>query len=176
MNIELYHKTLLFVAEAHQKQFFPATQLPYLLHLLQVYEEVRNAIFHEKVQNTDLALLSAFLHDTIEDTALTEADIEKNFGKEVAKGVLALTKNPHLPKNERMADSLKRILDCPPEIALVKMCDRICNLQKPPIYWEKQKIETYRQEAVFIWESLKDAHSFAANRLSQKIEAYKIFL
>jgi hypothetical protein len=44
----------------------------------------------------------------------------------------ALTKNKALPPAERMSDSLRRILEEPVEIGMVKLADRICNLAGPP--------------------------------------------
>jgi GTP diphosphokinase / guanosine-3',5'-bis(diphosphate) 3'-diphosphatase len=52
----------------------------------------------------------ALFHDSIEDTNTSYNDIKNDFGKEVADGVLALTKNFDLPtKSEQMKDSLQRI-------------------------------------------------------------------
>ena len=38
-----------------------------------------------------------------------------------------------------MDDSLSRILDLGREVTIVKLCDRITNLQKPPVKWDKEK-------------------------------------
>ena len=66
-----------------------------------------------------------------------------NFGKDVADGVLALTKNENLPKEDRMRDSLERLLKQPKQVQIVKLADRITNLQAPPHYWTKEKIVNY---------------------------------
>lgn len=71
-----------------------------------------------------------------------------------------------------MNDSLQRILKQAPEVALVKLADRITNLYRPPFYWKKEKIKSYREEAILICETLKDSDPFLINRLKEKIEMY----
>lgn len=88
----------------------------------------------------------------------------------------ALTKNKALPPAERMSDSLRRILEEPVEIGMVKLADRICNLAGPPGHWTAAKIAAYREEAVVINHSLKHCSGFLAARLQEKIEAYKAYI
>lgn len=64
----------------------------------------------------------------------------------------ALTKQKALPAAERMKDSLRRILEEPVEIGMVKMADRISNLVQPPGHWTVQKIAAYRDESRLIGE------------------------
>jgi guanosine-3',5'-bis(diphosphate) 3'-pyrophosphohydrolase len=66
-------------------------------------------------------------------------DIRNKFGENVLNGILALTKNEKIDKEDRMKDSLKRIKEQGKETACVKMADRITNLQRPPEYWNKEK-------------------------------------
>lgn len=139
--------------------------------------EVLVAISLIPVNNPNLAIQCALLHDTIEDTKVTFEQISSEFGQNVADGVLALTKDKTLPsKFEQMQDSLSRIKAVPFEIWMVKLGDRITNLQPPPIYWNNDKIIKYRDEAKFIFESLKDAHLILSKRLEQKIINYQIYI
>ncbi|MGC4045961.1 MAG: HD domain-containing protein [Armatimonas sp.] len=166
MNPDSFQKAILFAAEAHASQKFPGKDLPYFMHLAQVATEVMAAGCSE------LSVLCAWLHDTIEDTETTYETLQGVFGVEVALGVLALTKNSELPKEQRMADSLERILQQPPDIACVKMADRICNLQCPPHYWTPEKIAEYREEARQILAALGASCPVLAQRLEEKIAAY----
>ncbi len=75
-----------------------------------------------------------------------------------------------------MSDSLRRILEQPPKIWMVKLADRITNLQPQPLHWTQDKIIRYREEAIVIYEALKDASPFLASRLAGKIESYKTFI
>jgi GTP diphosphokinase / guanosine-3',5'-bis(diphosphate) 3'-diphosphatase len=71
-----------------------------------------------------------------------------------------------------MADSLRRIKLQPREVWLVKLADRIVNLQPPPEHWQADKIAAYRAEARVILAALGEASPLLAARLAEKIEAY----
>ena len=53
------------------------------------------------------------------------------------------------------------------------MADRITNLQPPPHYWTKEKINNYREEAQLILDTLGSANEYLAQRLADKIENYQ---
>ncbi|MBD2596154.1 bifunctional (p)ppGpp synthetase/guanosine-3',5'-bis(diphosphate) 3'-pyrophosphohydrolase [Nostoc spongiaeforme FACHB-130] len=173
---ESYIKAYKFAAIAHHNQTIPGSEMPYIMHLSFVSMELIAALNVEKVANPDLAIQCAVLHDTIEDTGITFEQIKVEFGEAVAKGVLALTKDNSLAKHLQMADSLRRIKQQPPEVWMVKLADRISNLQAPPHYWSQEKIIKYREEAIEIYEALKDASPFLATRLASKIEDYKAYI
>ncbi|MCC5637960.1 HD domain-containing protein [Nostoc sp. CHAB 5844] len=173
---ESYIKAYKFAAIAHQNQKMPGSELPYITHLSFVSMEVIAALSVEKEADGDLAIQCAILHDTIEDTETTFEQIKAEFGEAVAKGVLALTKDNSLAKHLQMADSLNRIKQQPLEIWMVKLADRISNLQAPPHYWNQEKITKYREEGMQIYEALKDASGFLAARLASKIANYKAFI
>ncbi|MBE9206463.1 bifunctional (p)ppGpp synthetase/guanosine-3',5'-bis(diphosphate) 3'-pyrophosphohydrolase [Nostoc sp. LEGE 06077] len=173
---ESYIRAYKFAAIAHQNQKMPGSELPYIMHLSFVSMEIIAALSVEKVADGDLAVQCAILHDTIEDTNTTVEQIQAEFGEAVAQGVLALTKDASLAKHLQMADSLTRIKQQPPEIWMVKLADRITNLQAPPHYWNQEKIVKYREEAMQIYAALKDASPFLVTRLASKIADYKAFI
>lgn len=123
----------------------------------------------------DFTMQCALLHDILEDTDTTEVRLEEIFGREVTEGVKALTKNISLPKEERMTDSLNRILKQRDEVRLVKMADRIVNLQEPPAFWKKEKRIAYQEEAKVILDKLQGVHPVIEDRLRDKIQAYAAF-
>lgn len=157
-------------AELHQGQIVKGTTLPYLLHVTQVAAEVMAVA--DGPEDCTLAVVCAFLHDTLEDTSLSADQLEANFGPDVRAGVQALTKNLDLPKKERMADSLQRILAQPSQIAWVKLADRITNLQPPPADWGPAKIAEYVEEAWQIHAALAGRHPQLGERLARKIAEY----
>lgn len=173
---ESYIKAYRFAAQAHQGQKFPGTNIPYIMHLSFVSMEVIAALSVETEHDGNLAIQCAILHDTIEDTNTTFEEINTEFGEAVANGVLALTKDNSLEKHLQIADSLQRIKEQPREIWMVKLADRISNLQAPPHYWNQDKIIRYQQEAIKIYEALKDASPFLTSRLASKIEDYNAFI
>ncbi|MDZ8054043.1 MAG: HD domain-containing protein [Aulosira sp. ZfuVER01] len=173
---EIYIKAYKFAAKAHQGQKMPGSEIPYIMHLSFVSMEVIAALNVEKESDGNLAIQCAILHDSIEDTHTTYEQIKAEFGETVAQGVLALTKDSSLAKHLQMQDSLQRIKQQPKEIWMVKLADRISNLQAPPNYWTQDKITRYREEGIQIYEALKDASDFLASHLAAKIEDYKSFI
>ena len=171
MTPDLYVDALHFAARAHGGQLTP-TGLPYVVHVTTVAMEVAHALRHEPGRDEDLAVACALLHDVVEDTEIGLDAVEAAFGARVARGVAALTKDDRLPKPERLADSLARILREPPEVAMVKLADRVTNLAPPPPSWSAEKIAAYREEAKLIRERLGSASAFLAGRLAERIERY----
>jgi (p)ppGpp synthase/HD superfamily hydrolase len=172
---ELYLQAYRFAAVAHKHQLYPGTDLPYLMHLSFVSMEVLGVLSVESGYDGDLAVQCALLHDTIEDTEATYEQLASKFGIKVAAGVLALTKNKAVEKSQQLTDSLHRIRSQPPEISIVKLADRITNLQSPPAHWTKAKISRYRQEAIEIHTALAGASPYLSLRLAEKIENYAVF-
>lgn len=171
-----YIDAYLFAAKAHQGQVVPGTGFPYIMHVNFVAMEVIAALAVEKGHNENLAVQCALLHDVIEDTAITYEQVKAEFGQAVADGVLALSKDKNLDKGLQLGDSLNRIQKQPQEVWMVKLADRITNLQHQPSYWTKAKIGHYREEACLIHDTLADASQLLAGRLLQKIETYKGFI
>jgi (p)ppGpp synthase/HD superfamily hydrolase len=173
---ELYLRAYRFAAQAHLGQTVPGTQVSYIMHLSFVSMEVIAALAEHPERDGNLAVQCALLHDVVEDTPVTYAQVEAEFGQPVARGVLALTKDSALDKPLQMPDSLRRIRQQPYEVWMVKLADRISNLAPPPHYWTKDKIAWYREEALEIHAALHPASDLLARRLLDKIEAYRAYL
>ncbi len=174
-NQELYIKAMSFAAEAHAGQQVPGQNYSYLYHLTLVAAEAISVLFHEKVNDPDLLVQCSILHDTVEDTSVTINAIEENFGAGVAAGIAALTKDVGLPKSQAMEESIERIHAQPTEIWMVKMADRITNLQPPPPHWSRQRCDEYRKEALYILMALGEASPFLTERLALKISNYESY-
>lgn len=170
----LYQKAIKFAAAKHaaQNQTIPGTNLPYVVHLSNVAMEILIASFHSENFNLDFAVQVALLHDTLEDTSSTFGELETEFGVDIAKAVLALTKNTELPNDNQMQDCMRRIKLLSPEVWAVKLADRITNLQPPPPHWNNERKIGYRDEAALILSELKDGNEFLAKRLEGKIVEY----
>jgi guanosine-3',5'-bis(diphosphate) 3'-pyrophosphohydrolase len=80
-------------------------------------------------------IVTALLHDTVEDTLATIEEIEEKFGPEVARlvdGVTKLSKIETLTDTERAAENLRKFLLAMSEdlrVLLVKLADRLHNMR-----------------------------------------------
>lgn len=169
-----YIKAWNFASQSHEGQKLTGSNVAYINHIGLVAMEVMTCIAQDRtIQNPDLAIQCALLHDTIEDTNTLYEQVAEEFGVDVADGVLALTKNKTLgEKPLQMKDSLERIRKQPREVWLVKLADRITNLQPPPDSWSREKVAAYKEEARLILDELGAASRYLSERLAGKIESY----
>jgi (p)ppGpp synthase/HD superfamily hydrolase len=170
-----YQKAIKFAGEVHKAQLVQGSNSNYLLHISNVAMEVLVAYQNNKDFDIDFAVQIAILHDTIEDGVNINYDVIKNeFGEQIAKGVLAVTKNENLKdKKAKMSDSINRILKEPKEVALVKIADRITNLQTPPKTWSTEKINNYYLEAKDLAEKLMGNNDYLDKRINAQINIYE---
>lgn len=110
----------------------------------------------------------AVLHDTLEDTATSPEELRQQFGEFVCAGVQALSKRVGDGPKRSLDDYLQALAEGPAQYALVKLCDRITNLQPPPQTWNQDKIANYHQESQLILARLGHAHAATARRLREK--------
>ncbi|MEO8843584.1 MAG: HD domain-containing protein [Kofleriaceae bacterium] len=170
-TVDRYVAALRFAAIKHEGQRMTGGELPYLVHVASVASEVIAAL--EPGLDGDLAVQCALLHDTLEDTPTTFDELAAEFGRAVADGVLALSKiDDSIPKDDRMADSLRRIRLQPREVWIVKLGDRITNLAPPPEQWSSEKRRAYQAEAVVIADALGTASPVMDARIRARIGAY----
>lgn len=80
MDIQQIKKAIYFAKEYHMDQFRHSGE-PFYSHPLEVAYLVSDYLFR-----TDI-LVTAILHDTLEDTALTYEEIAAIFGKDIADNV-----------------------------------------------------------------------------------------
>jgi (p)ppGpp synthase/HD superfamily hydrolase len=177
---DLFKRALDFAARVHGDQKVPGSGLPYVVHISKVAMEVLAATEGDESSVRNLGLACALLHDTIEDSEREEQPrvrerIRAEFGPELAGGVDALTKDDRLPKSERMADSLRRIRQQPRGVWLVKLADRITNLEPPPLSWSAEKCIAYAAEAKAILETLAEASDRLRRRFEHKLTEYESY-
>ncbi|KFZ38732.1 phosphohydrolase [Shewanella mangrovi] len=174
---DIYQQAWNFASRIHNGQTLPGSDISYINHLGLVAMEAMAAVANGGVEQPNILVICALLHDAIEDTPTTYEQILAEFGQDIADGVLALTKDTRLGSKEtQMQDSLARIKQQPKAVWMVKLSDRITNLQAPPAHWDSAKIKAYQQEAQMILDHLGDANAFLANRLMAKIANYEQYL
>ena len=173
-----YQQAIAFASSKHQEknQTVKGTKLPYVVHLSNVAMELFIASCFTPDWDMKFVIQVALLHDTLEDTDTSINEIEHRFNPEIAKAVLALTKDPKLPKGQRILDSLSRIKRLRKEVWAVKLADRITNLQPPPADWTTEKRKQYWQESQVILDQLGEGNVHLAERLSEKISEYNSYI
>lgn len=170
---DLYQKTIKYAGEKHAFQFIPDSSVSYIVHLANVAMEVMRSYEESPEFDLHFAIQLALLHDVLEDTDTDFEELSQEFGTDIAIGVLALTKDESFAsKEDKMMDSLQRIRSKRKEVGLVKLADRIVNLQEPPASWDTDKVAEYRKEAVVILHYLKSTNEYLAARLKAKIQEY----
>ncbi|OGD18284.1 MAG: hypothetical protein A2W03_14185 [Candidatus Aminicenantes bacterium RBG_16_63_16] len=127
-DINLLKKAYVFAARAHKGQTRRSGE-PYLSHPL----EVASMLADLKLDNT--TLVAALLHDVLEDTEVTPAEIRENFGAEVADlvdGVTKISRVQEASPEARQAETIRKIIlamigDL--RVIFIKLADRIHNLK-----------------------------------------------
>jgi len=100
------------------------TDEPYIVHPAAVVELVRSVTDDENM------LAAAWLHDTVEDTGTTQADIAQQFGNEVAALVAMLTDSSQPQAKNRAARKVahfRHTADASPQAQTIKLADIIDN-------------------------------------------------
>lgn len=104
---------------AHKGQKRKQTGVPYVIHPLRVMALVQQA------SSSAVLAVAAVLHDTVEDTWVTDSYLESEFGPRVAVYVSLLTKRKGESKDEALDKAFSR-----PESALIKLADRLDNISE----------------------------------------------
>jgi (p)ppGpp synthase/HD superfamily hydrolase len=109
-----------FAVHAHGAQRYG--DKPYVDHLLAVVR-----ILEQFGASADCRV-AGWLHDTIEDTSVTRDEVSVEFGDRVASLVWAVTGEGHGNRQAHSASICAKIAQCP-EAAVVKLADRIANIE-----------------------------------------------
>lgn len=148
-------KAIEFAVKYHGNQQ-RASGDPYYHHPIEVAE-----IIAEMKLDTD-SIVTAILHDTIEDTDLTLDEIEKHFGKDVAKlvdGVTKLTKIKFKADNVRQAENFRKLLIAMSDdlrVLLVKLADRLHNMRTIDFIKNADKRKRIALETIEIYAPLAE--------------------
>lgn len=137
------HDARSFAIAAHGDQRYG--DKPYAFHL--------DAVAALAEPYGDDAVAIAYLHDTVEDTETTLAEVEQRFGPLIAACVGLLTDEPGANRKERKARTYAKLAQVrgPSELALiVKAADRLANVRACVADRKTSLWELYRSEyAVF---------------------------
>src|SRR6266550_3802947 len=127
-NEDLLNRAYVYAMKAHGAQT-RASGDPYFSHPLEV------AAILTDLKLDDATIVAALLHDTIEDTEATRAEIDEKFGPEIGALVDGLTKLKKLDlvtKEAKQAENLRKLLLSIADdvrVLLVKLADRLHNMR-----------------------------------------------
>ena len=127
---------------AHQRRKGASAE-PYLNHLAEVADLVAEAT---EGRDPDL-VVAALLHDVVEDTDTTLAEVAAAFGQDVAGLVAEATDDKSLPKAERKRLQIVYAPSRSPRAKLLKLADKTSNLREmavsPPADWSPERRREY---------------------------------
>jgi guanosine-3',5'-bis(diphosphate) 3'-pyrophosphohydrolase len=127
-NEDLLNRAYVYAMRAHGEQMRDSGD-PYISHPLQV------AAILTDLKLDDATIAAALLHDTIEDTDATRAEIDRLFGHDIGVLVEGLTKLKKLDlvsKEAKQAENLRKLLLAIADdvrVLLIKLADRLHNMR-----------------------------------------------
>ncbi|HTF04218.1 MAG TPA: HD domain-containing protein [Bacteroidia bacterium] len=160
-------KAIVFAAQAHAGQHRKDGKTPYINHPL----EVMNLVVRHVDNVSEEILIAAVLHDVVEDTTITSAEIKIMFGARVSKLVAELTDDKLMTKEERKRMQLEDVHRLSPEGKLLRLCDKICNvydiLYAPPGDWEIRRRMDYVRWAKAVVDKIRGTHPVLEKRFDE---------
>ncbi|TPW33444.1 bifunctional (p)ppGpp synthetase/guanosine-3',5'-bis(diphosphate) 3'-pyrophosphohydrolase [Martelella alba] len=127
-DVALLNKAYVYAMQKHGRQK-RASGDPYISHPLEV------AAILTDLHMDESTIAVALLHDTIEDTTATRAEIDAYFGEEIGRLVEGLTKIKKLDlvtRKAQQAENLRKLLIAVADdmrVLLVKLADRLHNMR-----------------------------------------------
>ena len=134
-DISMIEKAYRTASEAHKEQIRKSGE-PYIIHPLNV------AIILAELELDKETIVAGLLHDVVEDTIMTEEDLQREFGNDVALLVDGVTKLEKIPlsagahqsdeKLEMQAENLRKMFLAMAKdirVILIKLADRLHNMR-----------------------------------------------
>src|SRR5580693_6923532 len=152
-NEDLLNRAYVYAMTAHGKQF-RASGDPYFAHPL----EVAGILTELKLDVP--TIVTALLHDTIEDTYVTYEDVKEKFGEEIAglvDGVTKLSKLELFSERTKQAENFRKLMLAMSNdirVLLVKLADRLHNMRTLHYIQNPEKRRRIAQETVDIYAPL----------------------
>ena len=150
---ELLNRAYVFSVKAHGSQL-RASGDPYFSHPVEV------AGILTDLRLDDETIATGILHDTLEDTVATPADIERLFGPNVLRlvdGVTKLSRIEAQTETERAAENLRKFLVAMSgdiRVLLVKLADRLHNMRTLHFIKAREKRQRIARETMDIYAPL----------------------
>jgi GTP diphosphokinase / guanosine-3',5'-bis(diphosphate) 3'-diphosphatase len=165
-DLDVLARAYRFSAASHQGQQ-RASGEPYLSHPL----EVANLLVDFKMDVTTVT--AGLLHDVLEDTTATKADLEREFGGEIAElvdGVTKIGKLAFSSREERQAENFRKMLVAMARdlrVLMIKLADRLHNMRTLD-YLPPDRAKKIAQETLDIYAPL--AHRLGMAKVKAELE------
>jgi GTP pyrophosphokinase len=165
-DLEIIRQAWLFCLEHHEGQK-RASGEPYVVHPL----EVGLVLAELKMDST--AIAAGLLHDAVEDTDVTTAQIEKRFGEQVAhivEGVTKLDKIKFANREDHQAENIRKMLLAmvtDVRVVIIKLADRLHNMRTLE-HLNPEKRQKIAKETLDIYAPL--AHRLGMGKLRGELE------
>ena len=143
-DLALLLKAVSFAAHKHRDQRRKDEGAsPYINHPIAV-AEVLWSTGHVR----DIAtIVAGILHDTIEDTETTAAELESEFGREICSVVEEVSDDKSLAKEEQRRLQVEHAATISTRARELKLADKICNVTdlaiSPPADWSTERRQEY---------------------------------
>jgi len=165
-DLDVLSRAYQFSAASHQGQQ-RASGEPYLSHPL----EVATLLVDFKMDVTTVT--AGLLHDVLEDTTATKADLEREFGGEIAElvdGVTKIGKLAFSSREERQAENFRKMLVAMARdlrVLMIKLADRLHNMRTLD-YLPPDRSRKIAQETLDIYAPL--AHRLGMAKVKAELE------
>jgi (p)ppGpp synthase/HD superfamily hydrolase len=143
-----------FATERHGDQRRPAGE-PYVEHLLETVDVLVNG---PGITDPDV-LVAGVLHDVVEDTATGLDEVRAAFGADVAELVGWVTK-PAADSGASRDAYLRSLAGAPERAVLLKLADRLSNVQRLETHPRPAKRASYYAETVTYFLPLAARHAW----------------
>jgi (p)ppGpp synthase/HD superfamily hydrolase len=161
---------LRFAAVRHRNQRRKGVDsAPYINHLIEVAEVLAGCGVLDAV-----TLRAAVLHDTLEDTETTPAELERLFGAEVRSVVEEVTDDATLPQRERKQRQIERAPNLSDRARRLKIADKISNIRDvarhAPDGWSIERRRAYVEWAARVVEGCRGTSECLERRFDAEFE------
>ena len=129
LDTELLDRAIVFAVRAHGGTERRGKGFPYIVHPMEAVEIVATMTSDQEL------LAAAALHDTVEDTDVTEEQIRAEFGERVASLVAAESDEPHEHRDSidnwraRKQTAIDRIAAASHDAKIVALGDKLSNMR-----------------------------------------------
>jgi GTP pyrophosphokinase len=166
LDVSLLEKAYVYSAKVHQGQMRLSGE-PYLTHPLAVAELLA------EMRLDHVTVAAGLLHDTVEDTFATDADLRAQFGDEIGDLVAGLTKLSKIEfqsREEAQAENFRKMLVAMSKdirIILIKLADRLHNIRTLE-YMKEDSRRRIAQETLEIYAPL--SHRLGIYWMKEELE------